>query len=741
MKEGALHREWSLWNQLKLNKLNKLNKSNVTDDDVNDTIPVISDTNNDIKYDSPYSYDEKKSSKFRNINKFKFIIYFTIFLSLLFNFHNFLPSKINSCHSINSNDNKPNFSLKNYQSIPMNFHPQSLKNVSSPHEVIDIPFSPYTNNSLPVYSHQLLNHSFGLSWNKPILVKYSPPPSNITYNRVIFSLDTIVDGVQYDRLIHIYLNNNEIWRSSTIEPSGKLSHSYTEKDMTMYSKLFQSEGDLLIQLDNIITPKLTGKFNITISALYFNETEHPIKNISGGRKNRTLADHPDLIPLTPNKYGVQYPPISYYPDSKLSISLPEINLNTTQLMVLLTTSGNAAEEFWYSNLMDQYKDSFLSNNRHFYGHGSCRIINVFINGIRVHSTIPKPYIFTGGIAPTLWNSIVSTGSFNIMPYHIDLTSIIPLLWDSSAELEIEISNCLDDDDKTIVKSSIGSNWITSASLAIWEDENIDNSFGDLNIFDNSTEIKSFAINPPFTGFLTQIIKANYSNILQSNITHVYKNGSEITNLRNYENHSNETSVIIINKFGDNQSLLFASKSNTTINEIDPFSEDILKDFTMLTNSALATSLKFTPPDDEGTMVDPDDISFSTNVSLKIESGAYEHFIPLVEIKSKENGTADFTISKNGNYGTGSMLHNYTLSDITGLKYNRIALAENDTIVYDNITESDSKSTIKTLNHLPCHGNNYLLINELGLNNEEFAELESILSEDELNYLIKALIEN
>lgn len=659
----------------------------------------------------------------------------------LFLFEASQPCSMSKLSSSSSSGDNPVFSFHNVLDPLFSV---SEANATSPHEVIDIPLMPYSNVSSPVCSSKLLNHTFALSWNKPVKVKYVPPPSNVTYNRIVLTLDTTVQGVQYDRLLHVYLANTEIWRSSTIEPAGKLSHSYAQKDVTLYSSLFKEEGSLLVQLDNLVTSKLTGAFNVTVNALFFNDPEGSKE--ARGHFGGSNSSYPTFVPLTPSNVGNHVPPIVYYPDSPLSnIQLPKVNYNTTKLALLVSTSGNAAEEFWFSNIVDQYKDYFLSHDRHFYGHGSCRVINVYVNGIRVHSTNPKPYVFTGGVSPTLWNPIVSTGSFDLVPYFVDLTPILPLLWESpSSALDIEITNCIDDDEKAVVKSGIGSNWITSASLAVWEDETIDDSFGTLESIDNTTAVKTFAIAPPFSGMLTQILKASYQNSLLSNITYVYKDGSQATNITSFESSANQTSLVLITKFGDSQSDLSVLKSNLTVSQLDTSTLEPIKDFTMLTNNTLKNKLKFLPPvksTEEEELTDTD-ISFTTNLTVKFNVGLYSGLNPMFEIKSKENGTANFTISSAGNHGTGTMLHNYTLSKADGSLYSRVALADNGTVVYDNITE-----TVSSLQNEDEIANTPVLsyfsqIAELDwLTQEEINEIGYFLGEQETTELVNFILDD
>lgn len=684
-----------------------------------------------LTLETPYIYLNEKSAYGERKDKYgrwrKFLTR-ALQLSVLLWILSKLSFNHEGCMSSSKDTTQP-FSLRNLQTQQLD-QAFIYENSSKPHEVIEIPLSPHEDISSPVYSQQLLKESFALSWSKPVLLKYTPPPSNISYDRIILTLDTTIDGVQYDRLVHIYLGDNEIWRSSTMEPSGQLSHSFAQKDVTLYYDLFDKKGDMLFQLDNLVTKKLTGAFNITLSALYFKD------ETKGSDRYGRTPSHPKIIPLTKSVYGSIDPPLIYYPDSKLSLSLPKSPNNVTNLLLLLTTSPNAAEEFWYSNLLDEHKDAFVDHGRHFYGHGSCRVINVYADGVRVHSANPKPYIFSGGIAPTLWNTIVSVGAFDISPYLIDLTPILPLMWDESINLEVEISNCVDDDEKATLKSSIGSNWITSASLALFEDEEIDCSFGQVESIQNSTTIKSFAINPPFSGFLTQILKASYNNVFETNVTHVYKNGTQVTEISTFENYINQTSMNVITKWGDSQSVLSLPKLNTTVTILNGDTMEPIKEVTKLANSSIANKLSFLPPK-EGSA----DISYSTNISVSLDIAAYKGKTPIFVISSKENGTADFTIAENGpNFGSASVMHNYTLTDIKGHVYNRVALAENSTLVSDKVTETNATGIYKTAEAFDIPLSVFTILEMDWLSPEELNELESYLSYDELSELTNALLD-
>ncbi|GMF74717.1 unnamed protein product [[Candida] boidinii] len=121
---------------------------------------------------------------------------------------------------------------------------------------------------------------------------------------------------------------------------------------------------------------------------------------------------------------------------------------------------------------------------------------------------------------------VSTGAFDVRALEVELTPLLPLLWDQKTQLSIEIANCIDDEladksdaidlktrdtaSKPVKKSGIGSNWITTANVLTWEDERIGDSDGSMLSFDNSTKVSSFGLSPPFSGSFHQFINAEYT---------------------------------------------------------------------------------------------------------------------------------------------------------------------------------------------------------------------------------------
>lgn len=659
-----LHREWSLWHQMKFGFGAETQTTVETECELEREVL-------DEKCESPLVLSTNGGGEHTGSSlprKVKWMVHAWMFVSafmLLWRLIPTLPQEGGAYHE-----------LSNVMDLPQDI---SMFDVSTTHETIEIPFFPAENLTAlgePVYATELVNSSFGQSWGHIFSREYAAP--NVDFNKVILTLDVNVTGVQYDRLINIYLEDVELWRSSTIEPAGQAVHSMASKDVSQFASLFKSNGTLKFQLDNIINSRLTGVFDVSLKALFYNVTDkhhmtHP---------NRVV----NVLPLSNSEDGS----VIHIPDSLANVKVPYVNYNTTKLQLQITTSGNAEEEFWYSNVLDELKASFPSHKLS--GHGPCRVVNVFLDGIRVHSSNPRPVIYTGGISPALWNPIVSDNALHIDPLSVDLTPVLPWLWESpDAMLSIEISNCLDDDVKAVKKSGIGSNWITSAALKIWEDPSVVNSYGEVVTFDNSTKITGFGTAPPFAGILNQVVTAKYTNALTSNITLVYDNGTEVSTIRDVTNKVKQTALTFMSHFGDIQSMILIPKTNNTFTLLDG-ELNILNSLHFKESSPLKIDMNSTSaakpprwgPPSKGPSA-PADINVQVNLTKARKYSMSLNDLTLLDISAKENGTSSFVISSTGNHGTGDMEHKYSYMGSSADAFQRHALASNGTVIYDNVT--------------------------------------------------------
>lgn len=86
-------------------------------------------------------------------------------------------------------------------------------------------------------------------------------------------------------------------------------------------------------------------------------------------------------------------------------------------------SGHGCEEFWYSNLPDEFTPKGGC------GGGAYREIEVLVDGMTAGVAYPFPVIYTGGVNPLLWRPLTGIASFDVPPYNIDLSPFLGVLND------------------------------------------------------------------------------------------------------------------------------------------------------------------------------------------------------------------------------------------------------------------------------------------------------------------------
>lgn len=557
---------------------------------------------------------------------------------------------------------------------------------------------PHPDFGEPVYSQPLLSHVFGNSWGKPLVVSYKAPPLDIKFNKVIVTLNTTVAGVQYDRLLHLYLDGILLWRTSTIEPGGKLVFSTATKDVSVYAKLFsRNDIPLMFQLDNLVNKKLTGEFNVSLYATYYNAPlnvsivpkDYDDELSSPGSKKHFFgnSDAADQIWSMVHQSSPNRPPLVYQPSNDLTSVLPRFNANTTRAKVELFMSGNAAEEFWYSNVLDSVKDSFKEHNHPLLGHGPCRIANIYLNDMKIATLAPEPVVYTGGISPLLWRPIVATGAFDVRALEVELTPLLPLLWESPNDLRIEIGNCIDDDTNRDSKPPIGENWITTANILTWESDKVESSSGEFlqNYNQSSSSVLEIG-GGGYSATLSQIVKSDYETFIQGALSFNLTNGSSINVISDCLTSMEFSNIQLYSQYGDKQEVVSLSTSHHSFSLLDA-DEDSLVSQTNISHNFPFMAVISTKPVGR-------DIAY--DVTLLRGSHALINFNgdlhnSSILLNSIQNGTSSYYLSPNGNHGTGRTEHRFralTRSPLPSLFFKRHVLAENGEVLKDDSDWND-----------------------------------------------------
>jgi len=136
--------------------------------------------------------------------------------------------------------------------------------------------------------------------------------------------------------------------------------------------------------------------------------------------------------------------------AQATLSLPT-NIEDAQLEVY--TTGHGCDEFWYAQESTAYEQSIGQTC----GGTAYREVDVYVDSMLAGVIIPYPYVYTGGIDPSLWLPITGHDTLGIPPYLVDLGPFVGILTDGQPHT-IAIS----------VDNNFGY-WVADADLLLTED--------------------------------------------------------------------------------------------------------------------------------------------------------------------------------------------------------------------------------------------------------------------------------
>jgi hypothetical protein len=285
---------------------------------------------------------------------------------------------------------------------------------------------------------------------------YTPP--SCTFNRVVFNFTVTSAGRQFDRLALMFLGDIEVFRTSTAEPvQTGIVWSYV-KDMTSYLALLDKPQKIIFDLGNLVDETYTGSWNTTLTATYF-----------AAEDAFEAADA--ILPVSARRSAADESSQFVIPGSKAAnaLSLPT---NTRRAIFSISACGQAAEEFWWSNVFTSDTHVFGDDST-LYGHAPFRELQLYVDGTLAGVAWPFPVIFTGGVVPGFWRPIVGIDTFDLQDDQIDISPFIPLLTDGEDHiLEIRVAGIDDDGSGNgYFTETIESSWIVTGKLFIWLDTN------------------------------------------------------------------------------------------------------------------------------------------------------------------------------------------------------------------------------------------------------------------------------
>jgi hypothetical protein len=300
----------------------------------------------------------------------------------------------------------------------------------------------------------LMVHTFAFSYDQPFIGEYSPPECD--FNRVTFNFTVTSAGRQFDRLGFMFLNDTEIFRTSTAEPTQNGIVWTYNKDMSSYLPLFKEPQKIIFDLGNLVDDTYTGLWNTTLTASFFTAED-------------TVNAADIILPVSTRQSALNKPSIFRVPESKAinSLTLPQ---NVKKAVFSISSCGQATEEFWWANVLSS-DTAVFGNETTLYGLSPFREVQLLIDGLLAGVAFPFPVIFTGGVTPGFWRPIVGIDAFDLLDDEIDISAFLPILCDGKEHtFEIRVVGIADDGKgHGSLTDQVGSNWVVTGKVFVWLD--------------------------------------------------------------------------------------------------------------------------------------------------------------------------------------------------------------------------------------------------------------------------------
>lgn len=279
---------------------------------------------------------------------------------------------------------------------------------------------------------------------------------------VLAHVQASTDLYASDRLALMYLNDTEVWRTSTAEPTAHPGIRWTYlKDMTEYLSLWKSQEKIIFDLGNLITDVYTGSFNTTLTATFFNDEVDVA--------TATPADL--IIPISARKSSSDGVSQFTLPadNATNTVSFPQ---NANRAVFSVSANGQASEEFWWSNVLQSDVSAFSDTAGDFTGYSPWREVQVFIDGQLAGVQWPFPVVFTGGVVPSLHRPVVGPDAFDLKEHEIDITPWLPVLCDGNSHtFTIYVAGLLDDGgSEASVTQTVAASWYVTGKVFVWLDD-------------------------------------------------------------------------------------------------------------------------------------------------------------------------------------------------------------------------------------------------------------------------------
>lgn len=275
------------------------------------------------------------------------------------------------------------------------------------------------------------------------------PPAGCAgpWAKIVLDWTTSVQGRQYDRSGSLSVGGTQVWFGTTYEPDPDGITYHFAKDITEYGALFHSPQPYTGGIVNYTSSVYTGVYAQTVSITFYQaDRAHPAPAEPDAVVGLGGAD---ASPGTPTVH----------------LSAAGLPRNITRALLEVSIKGNGCDEQWFTDVPDDVAAHYPAAGM--CAHGPYREVAAAIDGTPAGVTQYFPYIYTGGIVPTLWRPIPAVGTFDMTPEVLDVTPFVGRLVDGrSHDIALSVAN-------------IGDVWNLAANLLLFTDHHAATTSGSL----------------------------------------------------------------------------------------------------------------------------------------------------------------------------------------------------------------------------------------------------------------------
>jgi len=255
--------------------------------------------------------------------------------------------------------------------------------------------------------------------------------------KIVLDWTTSVQGRQFDRAGSLNIGATQVYFGTTYEPDPAGITYHFAKDITEYGALFHTPQAFNGGIVNFTNATDNGVYSQTVSITFY----------QADRANPAPAE-PDVVA---GLGGQDANPGS----ATVHLSAAGLPRNITRALLEVSIKGNGCDEQWFTDVPDSVSAQFPGVG--LCGHGPYREIDAAIDGTPAGVTQFFPYIYTGGIVPTLWRPIPAVGTFDMTPELVDVTPFVGRLVDGGSH------------DVALTVANIGDTWNLAANLLLFTD--------------------------------------------------------------------------------------------------------------------------------------------------------------------------------------------------------------------------------------------------------------------------------